>query len=76
MRAFLYSLCVPSVFSGSAEFDMNRSNVFIQGVLAAITLVGDWSGDEGVNARVKYESLAVEDLSESELDPELVEQKP
>lgn len=75
MGALLYSLCVPSVFGGSAEFDMKKSNVFIQGVLAAITLVGYWSGDGGAKAGVKYESLAVQALSESGLDPELMEQK-
>lgn len=76
MGALLYSLCVPSVFGGSAEFHMNKSNLFIQCVLAAITLVQDWSGDGGAKARVKYESLAVQALSESGLDPELMDQKP
>ena len=76
MGALLYSLCVPSVFGGSAEFHMNKSNLFIQCVLAAITLVQDWSGDGWAKARVKYESLAVQALSESGLDPELMDQKP
>lgn len=76
MGALLYSLCVPSVFGRSAEFHMNKSNVFIQRVLEAITLVEDWSGDGGAKAKVKYESLAVQALSESGLDPELMDQNP
>ena len=36
----LYSLCVPSAFDEKDGFYVNRSHVFPQGVLAAITLEG------------------------------------
>ena len=40
VRGSLYSLCVPSGFDGRTGFDMNTSQIFPQGVLAAITIVG------------------------------------
>lgn len=45
-------------------------------VLAAITPGRILSGDGGAKAKVKYESLAVQALSESGLDPELMDQNP
>ena len=33
------SLCIPSTFDRRDGFDVNRSHVFLQGVLAAFTLV-------------------------------------
>ena len=48
MEVSLYSLCVPGAFGVRAGFDMNRSDTFPQGVVAAITLVVDRAGDEGI----------------------------
>ena len=49
VRASLYSLCVPSAFSGRAVSDMNTTYI-PQGVLAAITLIGCGAGDGGAMA--------------------------
>ena len=43
--ASLDSLCVPIGFGGTAGFELNTSNVFSQGVLAAVTLVRGGAGD-------------------------------
>ena len=50
--ASLYSLCVLSVFEVRARFDVKKSHVFLQGVLATITLVGSGAGDGGPRAGV------------------------
>ena len=44
----LYSLQVPSAFGGRVEFGVNRTQIFPQGVLAAITLLRGGAGDVGV----------------------------
>ena len=51
VRGSLYSLCVPSGFDGRTEFDMNASQIFPQGVLAAIVMVGGETGNGGTRAR-------------------------
>ena len=38
---------VPTAFGGRAGFDVDASHVFPQGVLAAVTLVGDGAGGGG-----------------------------
>ena len=53
--SMIYSLRVPSGFGERAEFDVNTSHVFPQGVLAAITLVGCGAGDRGVRAKARCE---------------------
>ena len=51
----LYSLHVPNVFTGRAEFDVNTSQVFPQAVLAAITVVGCKAGAGGARAGARCE---------------------
>ena len=46
----LYRLCVPSTLGDRAVFDVETSHVLLQGVLAAITLVGDGTRDGGARA--------------------------
>lgn len=48
MGASLCSLHVPSGFGGRAEFDVNASHVFSQGLPAAINLVEGSAGYGGV----------------------------
>ena len=81
-EACLYRLHVPSAFGGRAGFDLNISHVLPQGVLAALTLVGDGAGDEGARARARCGvelplcSVGVTALSGAGSDPKLLEQKP
>ena len=78
----MYRLCVPSAFGGRAGFDMDKSHVFPQGMLAAITFV--WSGaEDGLDrAGMGYEtglplcSVAITALSKVGSDTKLLEQKP
>ena len=51
----LYSLCVPSGFGESAEFDVNTSHVFPYDALSALTLVGPGAGPGAARVRNKYE---------------------
>ena len=61
---------------------MNTSHVFPQGVLAAVTLVGDEAEDGGARARARCElglllfSVSVITLSGVRAGPKLLEQKP
>lgn len=43
------------VFGARAGFDMNTSHVFLQAVLAFITLVGVGVGEAGARARTRFE---------------------
>ena len=45
-----YSVHVPRGFAGRAGFDVNKSHIFLHGVLSAITLVR--GGPEDVGARL------------------------
>lgn len=56
MKASLYRLRVPSCFGGSAGFDMHRSHVLPQGVLAAVTLVGGIAVDGRASSRTRCEA--------------------
>lgn len=75
----LYSLCVPRGSGERAGPDMNRSPIFPQDVLVAITLVGCGAGDVGPNARTKRVagfplcSVAVTTLLGARLGPILLE---
>ena len=51
----LCSLHMPSGFGGRAGYDVNTSEVFPQGVLAAITLVGGRAEDGGGSAGARCE---------------------
>ena len=51
VRVSLYSLCVPGGFDGRTGFDMNTSQIFPQGVLAAISMVGGETGDAVTRTR-------------------------
>lgn len=44
----LQCVCVPDACGERAGSDMNRSDIFPQGVVASITLVVDRAGDEGI----------------------------
>ena len=46
----LYRLHVPNAFGGKAGLDVDASHVFPQGVLPAVTFVGDGAGDGGARA--------------------------
>lgn len=80
MGSSLYSPCVPSGFGGRGGFDMNSSNIFPQGVLAAITFVGGGHGDGGARAGISCElflcSMALTNLFRVRSVPMLLEQKP
>lgn len=52
----LYRLCVPSTLGDRAVFDVETSHVLLQGVLAAITLVGDGTRDGGARAGTSCEA--------------------
>ena len=56
VQVSLYTLQVPSAFGGRARFDVNRSHLFTQGVLAAINLVGGRVGDGGGRAIARCEA--------------------
>lgn len=56
MGASLYSLHVPSGFAGRAGSDLSLRHVFLQGVLAALTLVGSGTGDGGARAGARCDS--------------------
>ena len=77
--ASLCSLHVPSAFGGTARFDMNRSHIFPQCVLAAITLVGGGAGDGGSRDRAKCEagiplcSVAITTLLGAGVNPKLIQ---
>lgn len=43
--ASLCRMCMSDAFSGRARFDVDASRVFLQDVLATITLVGGGAGD-------------------------------
>ena len=79
---FLYSICVPSGFSGGAGFDMNTRHVFPQCLLAAITLVGGGAGDAGARSGARCEvglhlcPMAIITLSGAVSSPKLLEKKP
>lgn len=55
MEASLYSLSVPIGFGGRTGSDVNSSYIFLQDVLAPITLVGDGAGNGGARVRAKYD---------------------
>ena len=80
-RASLYSLCVPSGFDVKAGFQVNISHIFPQGILAAVTLVGGKTEDDGTRARASCELMlpiclvAGTMLSQAGLGPKLLEQK-
>ena len=78
----LQTVCVPSVLSGRAVFDVDTSHIFPQGFLAALALVGD-RADAGVptagarcEARLPFRSVVVTAVLEVASDPMLLEQKP
>ena len=50
----LYSLFVPSGFSGRGGSEVSMGSIFSWGVLAATDLVGGRDGAEGVRARAKF----------------------
>ena len=52
--ASLYSLHVPSGFSGGAGFDMITNHIFPQALLPSVTLVGGWPGEAWVRAEVRF----------------------
>ena len=49
----LYSLNVPSAFGGRARSHVSMSHIFPQGVLEAITLVGNGIGGGRARARAR-----------------------
>ena len=57
MGASLYSLYVPSGFGGRAKLDMNARHIFIQDVLAAITLVEGGARNGGARTRAGPSTL-------------------
>lgn len=56
----LCRLCVPSVFHVRAVFDVDANNIFPQGGLATISLIGSVANIEGatVYTRCKWEFLS------------------
>ena len=82
VRVSLYRLHVPSAFGGRAGFDVDASNIFLQDVLASVTLVGGGTAHRGAKAEAGCEarlplcSVAITALLWVGSDPELVEQKP
>ena len=66
---------MPSAFGGRAGFDVDISHVFLQGVLAAITFVGDGAEDGGAVAGSRCEvglplfAVAITTLSGCNLIP-------
>ena len=71
-----------SAFGWRAGSDMSTCHIFLQGVLAAISLVGGTSGDGGSRARAGCEpgsllcSVASTTLFGMGMCPKLLEQKP
>lgn len=71
-----------SAFGWRAGSDMSTCHIFLQGVLAAISLVGGTSGNGGSRARARYEpgsllcSVASTTLFGMGVGPKLLEQKP
>lgn len=61
-------------------FDLDQSHIFLQGVLATITLVRGGPGIGGARARAEVGfplfSLAITSLLEMGYDPKLLKQKP
>ena len=55
-RSVGYRLLMPSAFDWRARFDVNTSHVFLQDMLAAITLVGGEAGDGGARSRARCET--------------------
>ena len=53
--ATLHSLHVPSGFGGEAGSDVNTSHIFLQGMLAAVTLVEGGTAERGARARARCE---------------------
>ena len=80
--ASLYRLCVPCAFGERAEFDMNASHIFPQGVLPFITLVVGGAGDRQTRAGtlcvvgLPLFSVALTTLFGAGSGPKLLEQKP
>lgn len=73
---------MPIVFSGIDGFDVNRSYVFPQGILAVITLIGSGVEDGVSMARAKADGVASPFLSAHYLpigvmlNPKVMELKP
>ena len=71
-----------SAFNRRAEFDVDSSHIFLQGVLAVFTLGGGWAwdastrGSSGTGMRPDFLSAAITAQSGAESDPVLLEQKP
>lgn len=82
LSLLLYSVCMSSAFGWRAGSDMSTCHDFLQGVLAAISLVAGTSGDGGSKARARYEpesllcSVANTTLFGMGVGPKLLERKP
>ena len=57
MGVSLYNLHGTSGFDGRTGFDLNTSNIFPQGALRAIILLGDGVRTEGAGTRARYEPV-------------------
>lgn len=75
-------LCVPNALGGTAVFDLDTSCIFPQGVLPAVILVGDGTGERVARAGARFEfgsplcSLATTALSGVESGPKMLEHNP
>ena len=73
---------MPIVFDGIAGFDVNRSYVFHEGILAIITLIGSGVEDGASRARARQmvwhllSSVLITCLSGVMLNPKVMELKP
>ena len=73
---------MPIVFDGIAGFDVNRSYVFHEGILAIITLIGSGVEDGESRARARQmvwhllSSVLITFLSGVMLNPKVMELKP
>lgn len=82
MGSSLYSLCVVSAFGGRPGFDVSRSHIFTQLMLAAITSVGGGAGDGRARTGARCEAglplclVTITALWSAGTDPKLMEQKP
>ena len=75
--ALLYGLHMPCGFGGRAGFDVNRSHVFPQGVLAAITLLGGGARDGArCEPALPLCSVALTTLLQVGMGSKMLEQKP
>ena len=78
----LCRLCVPNVLNGRVGYDVDASHVFLQGVLAALTLIESENRDGGVTASTRCEaglslcSVVVTTLSGVGFDPKFLSRSP